>query len=114
MVFNMVATLLGSSQSAGDQPTVRTPARLNPDGDDGRVVCASIEAEVGPSARTQKGALLERWLAQCGVRAPLYSIALIGHEATAASLHTSRHRSTPIVLRVRDNHRVTSNRTTAH
>jgi hypothetical protein len=41
-------------------------------------VRASNEAEVGPSARTQEGALLERWLVQCGVRAPLYSIAQNG------------------------------------
>jgi hypothetical protein len=33
-------------------------------------------AEVGLSARTQKnGALLERWLAQCGVTRSLYTIA---------------------------------------
>jgi hypothetical protein len=30
---------------------------------------------VGPSARTREGALLERWLAQCGVTGPLYTIA---------------------------------------
>jgi hypothetical protein len=65
MVFNMVATLLWI------------------------VLRASNEAEVGPSARTQEGALLERWLVQCGVRAPLYSIALNGREAPA------HHRTRP-------------------
>src|SRR4051794_2933160 len=54
MVLNMVATLLWI------------------------VVRASNEAEVGPSARTQEGALLERWLVQCGVRGPLYSIGRTG------------------------------------
>src|SRR5215218_9073973 len=79
MVFNMVATLLRIVPECWHQPTCSRSSAAEPEWRcDGRIVCASIEAEVGPSARTQEGALLERWLAQCGVRAPLYSIALNG------------------------------------
>jgi len=52
---------------------------LNVEDDLGNVSCAlRSKAEVGPSARTQEGALLERWLAQCGVtRTTIHDSAIV-------------------------------------
>jgi hypothetical protein len=80
MLFNMVSILLWigpdrylwSGESREHDPRRAAIAcsleSLNVDEDVADVACAlRSKAEVGPSARTQKGALLERWLAQCGV-----------------------------------------------
>jgi hypothetical protein len=54
-----------------------------------RVHCALRSAEEGLSARTLRGALLERWLAQCGVLDPLYAVlsAAAGRIVLHAALH---------------------------
>ena len=60
---------LESAIRSSDGVAIALSARsLDLDEDVTDVSCAlRSKAEVGPSARTQEGALLERWLAQCGV-----------------------------------------------